>query len=284
MKKRLMAAIPMIIVVGLAFGLPGWYGATLFLLLSAAMVVCGCTEAFDMMLIEERGKQQLCLCAYAVLMLLAICTRCFSMEIVLTALYIMAAFLMIFKEEPKRQNVTSVIVSLGVAMYICWNLFFMVRIYFLNGVGAMAGRLLLLYMIICTKMADVGAYIVGSYTASMPGGNHKLSPNLSPKKSWEGLIGGTVFSVAAALVMLAIPRMTTFCGREVFGVFTAIIFGILASVIGLIGDLAESALKRAAGLKDSGKVPGLGGMLDILDSLIFVSPLYYAYVAWILWK
>ncbi len=278
-----MTAIPLIIVVGLAFGLPGWYGATLFLLLSACMVVCGCTEAFDMMLIEERGKQQLCLSAYAVLMLIAICTRCFSMEIMLTALFIMCAFILIFKEEPKRQNVTSVIVTLGIAMYICWNLFFMVRVFFLNGAYSMDGRLLLLYMIICTKLADVGAYIIGSYTANRPGGNHKLSPNLSPKKSWEGLIGGTIFSVAAALIMLTIPRMTTFCGREVFGVFSAIIFGVLASVIGLIGDLAESALKRAAGLKDSGKMPGLGGMLDILDSLIFVAPLYYAYVASVVW-
>ena len=99
MKKRLMTAIPLIIVVALAFGLPGWYGATLFLLLSACMVVCGCTEAFDMMLIEERGKQQLCLSAYAVLMLIAICTRCFSREIVLTALFIMCAFVLIFNHH-----------------------------------------------------------------------------------------------------------------------------------------------------------------------------------------
>ncbi len=283
MKRRLMTAIPLIVVVGLAFGLPGWYGAALFFLLSACMVVCGCTEAFDMMLIEERGKQQLLLSGYAVLMLLAICLRSYPLEITLTGLFIMGAFLLIFKEEPHRQNVASVIVSLGVALYICWTLFFMVRLYFLNGVHGMDGRLLLLYMVICTKMADVGAYAVGSYTASRPGGNHKLSPSLSPKKSWEGLIGGTIFSVVAALVMLAIPRMTTFCGRDAFGIFSAIVFGILASVIGLVGDLAESALKRSAGLKDSGKMPGLGGMLDILDSLVFVAPLYYAYVIAKVW-
>ncbi|MBQ7649957.1 MAG: phosphatidate cytidylyltransferase [Victivallales bacterium] len=283
MKKRLMTAIPLIAVVGLAFGLPGWYGATLFLLLSACMVICGCTEAFDMMLIEERGKQQLCICGYAVLMLLSICARFYSFGIALTALYIMLAFMLIFKEEPKRENVTSVIVSLGIAMYICWNLFFMARVYFLNGVYDMEGRMLLLYMIVCTKMADVGAYAIGSYTANRPRGNHKLSPRLSPKKSWEGLVGGTIFSVVAALAMLAIPGMTTYCGRPVFGIFSAIIFGILASVIGLVGDLAESAMKRAAGLKDSGRVPGLGGMLDVLDSLIFVAPLYYAYVVSVLW-
>ena len=283
MKKRLMTAIPLIIVVGMAFGLPGWYGAVLFFLLSACMVVCGCTEAFDMMLIEERGKQQLLLSGYAVLMLLAICLRSYSFEITLTALFIMGAFLLIFKEEPKRQNVTSVIVTLGVAMYICWNLFFMVRLFFLNGVYDMGGRLLLLYMIVCTKMADVGAYIVGSYTANRPGGNHKLSPSLSPKKSWEGLVGGTVFSVVVALLLLMVPGMTTYCGRQVFGIFSAIVFGILVSVIGLVGDLAESALKRSAGLKDSGKMPGLGGMLDVLDSLVFVAPLYYAYVMSVVW-
>ncbi|MBO4344497.1 MAG: phosphatidate cytidylyltransferase [Victivallales bacterium] len=283
MKKRLMTAIPLILVVALAFGLPGLYGAALFLLLSAAMLIYGCTEAFDMMLIEERGKQQLCLCAYAVLMLIAVSLRAYSMEITLTAIYIMAAFMLIFKEEPRHQNLTSVIVSLGISMYICWNLLFMARLYFLNGFYAMDGRLLLLYMIICTKMADVGAYIVGTITANRPEGNHKLSPRLSPKKSWEGLLGGIVFSVASALVMLAIPRMTTFCGRPAFGVFSAIVFGILAAVIGLVGDLAESALKRAAGMKDSGKMPGLGGILDILDSLTFVAPLYYAYIISAVW-
>ena len=283
MKKRLMTAIPLIIVVALAFGLPGWYGATLFLLMSAAMVIFGCTEAFDMLLIEERGKQQLCISAYAVLMLITICLRSYSMEIVLTALYIMVAFILIFNKEPKRQNVTSVIVSLGVAMYICWTLFFMARLYFLNGAYATDGRLLLLYMIICTKMADIGAYAVGSYTANRAGGNHKLSPTLSPKKSWEGLIGGTVFSVVTALVLLAVPGMTTFCDRPVFGVFSAIVFGILVSIIGLVGDLAESSLKRAADFKDSGKMPGLGGMLDVLDSLVFIAPLYYAYVMSVVW-
>jgi len=278
-----MTAIPLIIVVAFAFGFPGWYGATLFLILSACALICGCSEAFDMMLIEERGKQQLCLSVYAVLMLLSVCARFYSLGITLTALYIMMAFMLIFKSVPRRESVASIIISLGIAMYICWNLLFMARVYFLNGACDMEGRMLLLYMIICTKMADIGAYAVGTYTARRAGGNHKLSPFLSPNKSWEGLIGGTIFSVVAALALLAVPGMTTYCGRPVFGVVSAIVFGILASLIGLVGDLAESALKRSAGLKDSGKVPGLGGMLDVLDSLIFVAPLYYAYVVSVLW-
>jgi len=135
-------------------------------------------------------------------------------------------------------------------------------------------------------MADVGAYVTGTLTAKMPGGNHKLAPRLSPKKSIEGLVGGTVFSVATALALAQIPGFLSFhksaLGIEVvhrlFNMAELVSIGVLASVIGLIGDLIESALKRAASLKDSGSIPGIGGMLDVLDSLIPISPLFYAYI------
>lgn len=277
MKERLKTAIPLLIIVALAFALPGIYGSIFFMLLADAMLVYGCCESFDMMQIENRGKQQLCVCIYALLMVLAVYLQNLPLQITLTALYIMIAFLSIFRETPNKQNLLSVIIGLGIAMYICWNLLFMVRIYYMGG-NCHSGRFLLLYMIACTKMADTGAYIVGSRTAKNMGGNHKLAPSISPQKSWEGLIGGTFFSVLTALILLPVPCMTDFCGKPVFGIFSAIIFGILASVIGLLGDLAESALKRAAGKKDSGTIPGIGGILDVLDSLIFVAPLYYAYV------
>ena len=144
-------------------------------------------------------------------------------------------------------------------------------------------RPILFFMILVTKIADTGAFAAGSWTAKRPEGNHKLIPLVSPKKSWEGLIGGTVASVVTALICYFFwPASVSVNGMKLFGLQEVIIIGILASVIGLLGDLAESALKRAAGAKDSGNLPGIGGILDTLDSLIFVAPLFYAYLNFVL--
>ena len=146
-------------------------------------------------------------------------------------------------------------------------------------------RPILFFMILVTKIADTGAFAAGSWTAKRPGGNHKLIPLVSPKKSWEGLIGGTVASVVTGLICyFCWPGSVSINGVKLFGIAEVIVIGILASVIGLLGDLAESALKRAAGAKDSGHLPGIGGILDTLDSLIFVSPLFYAYLSIVLDK
>ncbi|MBT7301569.1 MAG: phosphatidate cytidylyltransferase [Victivallales bacterium] len=114
-------------------------------------------------------------------------------------------------------------------------------------------------------------------TAKLPGGNHKLCPRLSPKKSWEGLFGGVIASLACAFGLLHLwPESMTLHGVQVVNWAVALAFGLLAPVLGLLGDVAESGFKRASGFKDSGRLPGLGGVLDILDSLIPVAPLFYA--------
>ncbi|MEI6421978.1 MAG: phosphatidate cytidylyltransferase, partial [Lentisphaerota bacterium] len=138
--------------------------------------------------------------------------------------------------------------------------------------GSYEGRKLLLFLIAVTKSGDIGAYLVGvSSSKLMPRGNHKIIPSISPKKSWEGTIGGLVFSIAVAILMLGmLPPSCHFT-------FTVAIFlGIILFIGGFAGDLAESALKRTAGVKDSGKIiPGIGGVLDLLDSLIINAPIFF---------
>ena len=104
-------------------------------------------------------------------------------------------------------------------------------------------------------------------------GRHKLAPVISPKKTWEGAIAGLVGSVAGALLAPA------FFWRAL-PVHHAIALGLLLGVVGIAGDLAESLLKRAAEVKDSGSLlPGHGGILDRIDSLLFAAPVVYSYYA-----
>jgi phosphatidate cytidylyltransferase len=131
------------------------------------------------------------------------------------------------------------------------------------------GRLLLaLWLVAVAKFCDVGALLVG-----LAIGRHKMSPYISPKKSWEGAVGGIACSmgVGALVAWLARdvlpPHMTP-------GI--AALMAIPIGVLGIIADLVESVIKRHANLKDSGSaIPGIGGMFDLSDSMILVAPVGY---------
>jgi phosphatidate cytidylyltransferase len=130
------------------------------------------------------------------------------------------------------------------------------------------GQLWLLLTLTGTWLADSGAYFVGSWF-----GRHKLTPALSPKKSWEGLIGGAIFGPALNLVVAAILGLPLIHGAAL---------GLVGATIGTLGDLSISMVKRQVGAKDSGRlIPGHGGMLDRLDSLLFTVIIGYYYIAWI---
>jgi phosphatidate cytidylyltransferase len=132
------------------------------------------------------------------------------------------------------------------------------------------GAWLVLFLILVTKMADVGAYAVGNLI-----GRHTLVPRISPRKTIEGAVGATLFGAISAV--LAQPLLT---GQTIFGhtptPLLAAILGLILGVVGQLGDLAESLLKRDCQVKDAGTIlPGLGGVLDVIDSLLFTAPLFY---------
>ena len=118
-------------------------------------------------------------------------------------------------------------------------------------------------------VGDAGAYYVGRAFGRSP-----LAPVLSPNKTVEGLGGGIVFSVATAVFLryAALPRLA---------LATAVGLGLSMALLGVVGDLFESLLKRSAGIKDtSSLLPGHGGVLDRIDSLLFAAPLLFLYVKW----
>ena len=136
-------------------------------------------------------------------------------------------------------------------------------------IGATAGTALLFFPIVLTWASDTGAYFVGRAM-----GRHKLIPGVSPGKTVEGAIGGVVFSVLAAwgYVALALAPLAHLSVRPL----GLVLFGVVVSVAAQVGDLAESLLKREAGVKDSSRlIPGHGGVLDRLDSVFFVLPVAY---------
>lgn len=133
----------------------------------------------------------------------------------------------------------------------------------------MTGRWLLLYAVFAAKFTDIGAYLVGCSF-----GKHKLIPRISPAKSWEGVFGGIVVStVVGALYVHALRD--TFQPLGLTWV-RAIPLGAGLAVCAIVGDLVESLFKRAANVKDTGGViPGMGGLLDVLDSILFTAPALY---------
>jgi phosphatidate cytidylyltransferase len=157
-------------------------------------------------------------------------------------------------------------------MYVPWLLNFIAKInFFFPGVE---GHYYLLYFVLITKFSDTGAYSVGSLI-----GKHKMIPRISPGKTWEGFGGAIVVSTIASVIFVHffsayMPGMNR---------MHAIILGIILSISAVIGDLIESLFKREAGVKDSGRFfPGIGGILDLLDSLLFNAPIMYLYLRHVL--
>lgn len=120
-----------------------------------------------------------------------------------------------------------------------------------------------LFLVLVTKMTDTGGYIFGKLSSYLPWGNHKIAPKFSPNKSYEGLFGGMLMSVAAGLILLKY-------GCSPFSLNMTVVSSVVLSLGSFAGDLTESALKREAEIKDSGNwIPGMGGIFDVLDSFIY---------------
>lgn len=140
------------------------------------------------------------------------------------------------------------------------------------------GKMLLLALFITIWLNDSGAYCIGSLLAKRPQGNHKMFPRVSPNKSWEGLIGGMVVALIAGIVYWQAGWMDGIQDTMPVWLFS-LVFCLIISVAGTLGDLMESLLKRTIGVKDSGRfMPGHGGVLDRFDSLLLATPAIYIFI------
>jgi phosphatidate cytidylyltransferase len=171
----------------------------------------------------------------------------------------------IARSDPRSALLNASSVSLGI-LYIGW--LFGRHLIRLRQMPETDGRHLVFLLIGITWSGDIGAYLVGTRF-----GKHKVIPAISPGKSVEGYAAGIVFSCITALVI----RHWLLSDIKLLHV---VILGIGLTIIGQIGDLAESLLKRGANVKDSGRLmPGHGGILDRCDSMIFIAPALYYYVS-----
>ena len=180
------------------------------------------------------------------------------------------------------ESLTGVATTLLGFVYLPFLFNFTARITFMvpdsagvAGVVGEHGAFLLLWLLAVTKFTDMGAYIVGSMI-----GRHKMIPHVSPGKTWEGFGGALIFSQIAACGLYALfPTQLFFFQKWSHVAF----LGVLLAVLAVIGDLAESVVKRALNAKDSGKMlPGIGGSLDLIDSICFTAPALYFYLKWVL--
>ncbi len=146
-----------------------------------------------------------------------------------------------------------------------------------NGVSH-GGLLAMISMVVVVKSGDIGAYAAGRLW-----GSHKMAPAISPGKTWEGVFGGLILAVIGALLTLGPLANALGCPSLAswpVWLVGAVAYGLVVSTAGILGDLAESLLKRDAGVKDSSSwLPGFGGVLDLLDSLLLAAPV--AYFFWV---
>ena len=180
------------------------------------------------------------------------------------------------------------VLAAGILVFLSLTVFFHKKVLFKDAAGLYFGAIYIFALfkyIYLVRMEEFGKFIVfaifigafltdtGAYFAGTFFGKHKLCPEISPKKTIEGAIGGIVTTVVAFVVY-------GFIGKEFFGynlsIINAVITGLILSIISQIGDLSASVIKRELGIKDYGNImPGHGGALDRFDSVLFVAPVFY---------
>ena len=171
-----------------------------------------------------------------------------------------AALILVMREEDLRNSLPRAAMLITGVVYVfgCWKCARPLR---------EANAHWLMYGLMLNWVGDIGAYYVGR-----PFGRHKLAPRVSPKKSWEG-------SVASVITSALVGTLYLYRFVPAVPLWHAAGLTVLANVAGQLGDLAESAMKRGAKVKDSGSMlPGHGGFLDRVDSTLFALPVIYAYV------
>ncbi|MBI4387862.1 MAG: phosphatidate cytidylyltransferase [Candidatus Omnitrophica bacterium] len=252
-KRLMVSAILSAIACYAMFWAPVW----VFILILEGFILLGLSEYFD--IAEKKGyvlNRSLGL-IFGALFPLAYYIPAESVIFMVATLCI---FIFNFSRRLKDQALISTALTLFGLFYVAWFASFLAKIRLLPD-----GQAWVFYTLAVVKLGDTGAYFIGkSY------GKHKYALHISPNKSVEGAVGGFVVSVAVSLASkLYLPYVP---------ISHLLVLGIVVGILAQLGDLAESLIKREVNLKDSGHWPGLGGVLDVLDSLLFACPCVYYYI------
>lgn len=185
----------------------------------------------------------------------------------LLALAIVVFGVRILFERDNTNRVESLIATIVGLLYVPFLLHFLVRLLLLYS-DTNTGLVACLWVVAVSKFCDVGALLTG-----LAIGKHKMAPHISPKKTWEGAVGGVLTSagIGALIAWLAADYVP-----ESLTPAVAALVGVPIALVTIVSDLIESAMKRRADIKDSGRmIPGIGGAFDLTDSLILTAPVAY---------
>jgi len=254
LKKRLIwSALFIGVAMYAIFGAPKW----VFLLAVEAFVLLGLWEYFN--LAERKGffiNRHLGLFFGSLLPIQFYA----SGETIVLIVALLSLCVFNFKRNLREQALISTALTFFGLMYVAWSFSFLGRIRYL-----WHGSSWIFYCLLTIKLGDAAAYFIGKRF-----GKHKYAGSISPNKSVEGAVAGFVTTLAASLLSrFYLPSVS---------VWDLLVLGVVLGIIGQIGDLIESLLKRDTGLKDSGTIPGLGGILDMIDSLLPAIPIVYYYL------
>jgi phosphatidate cytidylyltransferase len=267
LRTRVLSAIVLIpVVAGLVYA-GGW-------LLAAALLVVATIAAYELFQLMKEAGYRPSLVASAVVMAALLASARFS-DLDLTGFVLAAAVMgtLIWQllRPPDGHPTQSWALTVGGALWLGWLISHFVLLRDLSepfGLGLGTRWLVLMFLV--TWINDTAAYFVGKAV-----GRHPCAPYLSPKKTWEGTIGGWFGGLAATMLL----------GHWLVGLpwVHGLILGALVATLAPFGDLAKSMVKRQMGVKDfSSLIPGHGGMFDRIDSLLFVAPVMYYYAALVL--
>ena len=280
--QRLFSATILLTIVAACIIYKGWLGATIFII-GAVFLLWQSLNEFKQMFMKigidlEINFLRFFSLLYIFFTILEHLYIPFT-PIFYTGLYavmIITGFLIVLKSEILKQKLITFLITLASFFYITWSLSFIIKIYFFNGLDEL-GRYLVLFFVLGVKSSDIGAYFTGKTCFSIFKKTHKIAPRISPKKSYEGFCGGAIFSIITCFILLTcFSKQLTFNNEVIFPIYSALVFGIIFNTLGFFGDLTESVLKRSSGMKDSANlIPGMGGVLDVLDSLILTAPIFY---------
>lgn len=189
------------------------------------------------------------------------------LPIIVFVLFLMFLFMSNFKEI--ERSLTKVSVASFGFLYISMPFGMILPILYIQNFEMQDGRYWVLYLIFVTKLTDIGAYFGGRLF-----GKRKLAANISPKKTVFGAVTGIMFALIGSLLFLIFSKHNVFD----LTIIEAVVMGLILGFFAQFGDLCESLFKRDAKIKNSSKLPALGGVLDMVDSLMFNIPILYIFL------
>ena len=277
--SRLTSTLVLWAVLGMAIQ---WKSQTLFAAVACFFGVAGAVEYFRLLVRDTQHRSfpafglVICL-TYWVAVIWHVLTNHTEppmwFDLAALTVAVQGAFLLCYRHELEGEATLQRIFStvFGVVYTVIFFGFIVRLMYFRADGTGITGVFLMLYLVMVTKFSDMGAYAIGSLI-----GTHKMIPHISPAKSWEGLVGAVLASTIASVVLLAtIPQhLAPLTWMHGFILVPILVF------VAVTGDLAESVIKRCLEIKDTGhKLPGIGGILDLTDSLLFTAPIFYFYLS-----